>query len=187
LIDSLLEFSRTRESLRPEFADLYETIQISVQDVRSHPQFHDTHIIVHCPQHVEGWFDPKRLERVFRNLIRNACEAVSPETGRVEIGIFKKTDHVEIRVSDNGAGIPECIRGKLFHPFVSYGKANGTGLGLTVVEKIVEDHGGMVVLENTSEQGTTFKVLLPAKLFSMPMVDDGHAATTPFVRSQQPG
>ena len=187
LIDSLLEFSRTRESLRPEFADLYETVQRSVQDVRSHPQFHDVQIELNCPQNAEGWFDPKRLERVFRNLVRNACEAVSPETGRVEISILKNADHVEIRVSDNGPGIPESIRGKLFEPFVSYNKANGTGLGLTVVEKIVADHGGIALLEKTSEKGTTFKVLLPAKLFSMPMVDEGRSDTPPFVRSQQPG
>jgi len=186
LIDSLLEFSRTRESLRPEFADLYDTVQVSVQDVRSHPQFHDVDIAVHCPQNVEGWFDPKRLERVFRNLIRNACEAVSPHAGRVEISISKNAGQVEIRVSDDGPGIPDSIRGKLFQPFVSFGKANGTGLGLTVVEKIVEDHGGLVVLENTSAKGTIFKVLLPAKLFTMSPVDEGRPATPPLARSQQP-
>ena len=59
-------------------------------------------------------------------------------------------DGVEIRVSDTGRGIPELIRGKLFEPFVSHGKENGTGLGLTVVQKIVQDHGGDVAVEKTS-------------------------------------
>ena len=68
---------------------------------------------------------------------------------------------VEIRVSDNGRGIPELIRGQLFEPFISHGKENGTGLGLTVVQKIVQDHGGDVTVEKTSPAGTVFRLLLP--------------------------
>jgi signal transduction histidine kinase len=68
---------------------------------------------------------------------------------------------VEIRVSDTGRGIPELIRSQLFEPFVSHGKENGTGLGLTVVQKIVQDHGGDVAVEKTSPAGTVFRLLLP--------------------------
>ena len=68
---------------------------------------------------------------------------------------------VEIRVADNGRGIPEPIRDRLFKPFVSYGKENGTGLGLTVVQKIIQDHGGDVTVEKTSVEGTIFKLVLP--------------------------
>jgi nitrogen-specific signal transduction histidine kinase len=53
------------------------------------------------------------------------------------------------------------VRTTLFDPFVSEGKENGTGLGLTVVHKIVQDHGGEVVVERTSEEGTTFRLVLP--------------------------
>jgi signal transduction histidine kinase len=66
-----------------------------------------------------------------------------------------------VRVADNGHGIPEAIREKLFEPFVSEGKENGTGLGLTVVQKIVQDHGGDVVVEKTSCEGTTFRLRIP--------------------------
>jgi signal transduction histidine kinase len=184
LIDSLLEFSRTRESLRPEFANLEDTIERSAQDVRSHPQFHKVHIEVHSPEPIEGWFDARRLERVFRNLIRNACDAVLPESGKVEISIRKDNEHVEVRVSDNGPGIPEPIRGNLFYPFVSYGKANGTGLGLTVVEKIIEDHGGSVVVESTSDRGTVFKVVLPIQLFSGATMAQRSADIARFARSE---
>jgi two-component system sensor histidine kinase AtoS len=53
------------------------------------------------------------------------------------------------------------VREKLFAPFVSYGKENGTGMGLTVVQKIVQDHGGEVAVERTSTAGTTFRIGLP--------------------------
>ena len=64
-------------------------------------------------------------------------------------------------MSDTGRGIPELIRSQLFEPFVSHGKENGTGLGLTVVQKIVQDHGGDVTVEKTSPTGTVFRLLLP--------------------------
>ena len=64
-------------------------------------------------------------------------------------------------MSDTGRGIPELIRSQLFEPFVSHGKENGTGLGLTVVQKIVQDHGGDVTVEKTSPAGTVFRLLLP--------------------------
>jgi two-component system nitrogen regulation sensor histidine kinase GlnL len=67
----------------------------------------------------------------------------------------------EIRVTDQGAGVPENIRGRAFDPFVSSGKPNGTGLGLAIVSKIVSDHGGTVTIERTSQSGTVMLVKLP--------------------------
>jgi nitrogen-specific signal transduction histidine kinase len=66
-------------------------------------------------------------------------------------------------MSDNGPGIPESIREDVFQPFVTHGKEEGTGLGLAVVQKIVRDHDGKVMVERTGKSGTTFKVILPLK------------------------
>jgi nitrogen-specific signal transduction histidine kinase len=66
-----------------------------------------------------------------------------------------------VHVADNGTGVPPAIAATLFDPFVSLGKPNGTGLGLAIVNKIVQDHGGSVTLEKTSESGTIFLVKLP--------------------------
>ena len=66
-----------------------------------------------------------------------------------------------VTVRDNGGGIPERIRDKIFEPFVSYGKENGTGLGLTIVQKILEDHGATIALADTAEGNTTFKISIP--------------------------
>src|SRR5207248_692039 len=161
LIDSLLEFSRTRESLRPVYGSVKDTVERVVQAIRSHPEYHGVSITVAQTGNSVGWFDPRKLERALFNLLLNACEAVRPETGHIDIDLHEVAGGVELRVSDNGAGIPQCIRGKLFEPFVSFGKENGTGLGLTVVQKIVQDHGGDVSIERTSADGTVFKVVLP--------------------------
>jgi len=163
LIDSLLEFSRTRESLRPAYGSVKNTMDRAVQAIRSHPEFHRVQISVYQEGASSGWFDQRKLERAFFNLLHNACEAVAPDTGRVEAEVKELPQSVEIRVIDNGRGIPELIRDSLFEPFVSQGKENGTGLGLTVVQKIIEDHGGSVAVEKTSEEGTVFRIWLPLR------------------------
>jgi signal transduction histidine kinase len=161
LIDSLLEFSRTRESMRPVYGSVKETLERVVQTIRSHPEYHDISITITQTGNSIGWFDPRKLERALFNLLLNACEAVKPETGHVEVDLREVSGGVELRVSDNGSGVPQSIQGNLFEPFVSFGKENGTGLGLTVVQKIVQDHGGEVSVERTSSQGTVFRVMLP--------------------------
>ncbi|HKT68029.1 MAG TPA: HAMP domain-containing sensor histidine kinase, partial [Terriglobales bacterium] len=161
LLDSLLEFSRSRESLRRSQASLEETVQRAVQAVRANPGFHNIDIKVICHGNSEGMFEPKKLERAFQNLVRNACEALPAQGGKIEITLRETGSGFEVRVADNGHGIPEAIRGQIFEPFVSQGKENGTGLGLTIVQKIVQDHGGDVQVEQTSQQGSTFVVFLP--------------------------
>jgi signal transduction histidine kinase len=161
LIDSLLEFSRTRESLRPTYGDLEDVIERSIQTIHAHPEFHSVRITTHTDGQTDGWFDSRKLERVFQNLLINACEAVSPASGEVKVTLHAAKNSIEVRVADNGHGVPELVRDKLFEPFVSHGKENGTGLGLTIVQKIVQDHGGDVVVESTSAQGTVFLIVLP--------------------------
>lgn len=161
LIESLLEFSRTRESLRPTYGRVRSSADRAVQAVRAHPEFHSIQIALREKGNSEGWFDQKKLERAISNLVINACEAVSRSHGRVEVEINQLPGGAEILILDNGRGVPPAIRQTLFDPFVSCGKENGTGLGLTVVQKIIQDHGGDVGVECTSDQGTAFKVMLP--------------------------
>ena len=160
LIDSLLEFARPRESLRLTWTSLGDIITRSIQTVRAYPEFSAIDISLTGPP-VEGWFDPSKLSRVFQNLIINSCEAVDKQSGKVAVAIRHSRETLEVRVSDTGRGIPEGMRNRVFDPFVSYGKENGTGLGLTVVQKIVQDHGGEVNVEQTSSSGTVIRVQLP--------------------------
>ena len=161
LIESLLEFSRTRESLRPTYGDVRSAVDRAVQGVKAHPEFQRIKIRISGGGSSEGWFDFKKLERVFLNLLLNACEVVSPESGKIDIGLQRSGETLEIRIQDNGPGIAEAVRDRLFEPFVSHGKENGTGMGLTVVQKILQDHGGDIAVEQTSASGTTFRVNIP--------------------------
>jgi len=186
LIDSLLEFARTRESLSPAYNNACDSVQRAVQAVRLHPRHHGSSIEVRCNGLCSGWFDSRKLERALYNLLLNACEAAPAVGGRVEVAVNENGGAIAIEVSDNGPGVADSIRDKLFHPFVSYGKENGTGLGLAVVQKIVQDHRGEIAVERTPNARTVFRIVLPGRS------REALAATNPspipsFVRTKHDG
>ncbi len=164
LVESLLEFSRARESLRRIFGPVEPAVERAIHLVRARPEFHSLKISVAREGKCETWFDQKKMERVFSNMILNACEAVPPETGKVEVDLREGTDEVEIRIIDNGPGVAEAVRRRLFQPFTSYGKQNGIGLGLTISQKILQDHGGGIFLESSETGKTVFRLTLPIRV-----------------------
>ncbi len=161
LIDSLLEFSKTRDALSPSFGSVEETMQRAIRSVQRHPSVQKVNIALSCHGSSKGWFDSRKLERVFSNLLLNACQAVPPDAGEIAVGMQEVPNGVAITISDNGVGIPEHLRARIFEPFVSYGKENGTGLGLTIAQKILEEHGGAIRLANSSPGRTTFAMTIP--------------------------
>jgi signal transduction histidine kinase len=152
-----------RSAISPQPTDLDHIVRRAVEAVRVRPEFRSRTISLTASGATEGIFDPKKLERAFFNLVLNACEATpDPDSdGRVIIDIQNHKDTFEVRIIDQGSGIPASIRATAFDPFVSSGKPNGTGLGLAIVTKIVQDHGGSVILERSSESGTVMLVQLP--------------------------
>jgi len=161
LISSVLEFSKAQEALHLVHGDLIETLEHTIGTFRLHQEFRHVQITVSHEGSTEGWFDFKKLDRAFRNILQNAAEAAPPDSARIQIRVLRVNDHVEISIADNGPGIPKEIRDEIFQPFVTYDKVGGTGLGLAVVLKIVQDHKGDVKIESSGPGGTTFKIILP--------------------------
>jgi len=164
LIDSLRELSSQRSAITPTPTKIDQVIRRAIEAIQARPEFRTSDICLLASDDLEGMFDSKKLERVFFNLILNACEASQGRDGTIKITAKRAMPDFEIRIADAGLGIPDCIRDTLFDPFVSYGKPNGTGLGLAIVSKIVQDHSGSVSIEETSEHGTTVLVRLPFSL-----------------------
>ncbi len=110
--------------------------------------------------------DPGRLRQVFNNLLKNAFDAMADETSTqlaISTQRITKTgvDFLEIRIRDAGPGIAEDIIGTIFEPYVTT-KAKGTGLGLAIVKKIIEEHGGIVWMENNPDmRGASVVIRLP--------------------------
>jgi signal transduction histidine kinase len=161
LIDSLRELAHQRSAISPEPANLDQIVRRAIEAVKARPEFRNRTITLIARDEMEGVFDPRKLERAFFNLVLNACEATPEGESRVTVDVQTQEESFEVRVTDQGPGIPNNIRDIVFDPFVSSGKPNGTGLGLAIVSKIVHDHGGSVRLERTSETGTVMLVKLP--------------------------
>jgi signal transduction histidine kinase len=104
--------------------------------------------------------DVHKMTRVLYNLATNAIQAM-PSGGSLTIRIEHQDDEFHIDIVDTGPGIPEQIRDRLFDMFVTYGKANGTGLGTAIAKKTVEEHGGKISFITRSGIGTTFHIQLP--------------------------
>jgi signal transduction histidine kinase len=161
LLDSLRDLAREQRNISPVNASIDQCVRRAIQSARARPQLRDRDVSVRETGDMTGVFDPQKMERALLNLALNACEAVPNRNGKISFDIVSTQDAFEIRVSDNGPGIPVAIRNNLFDPFISAGKPNGTGLGLAIVSKIIVDHGGPVSVESTSEKGTAFLVKLP--------------------------
>jgi signal transduction histidine kinase len=161
LISLLKESSRGPEAFRAEAIDIKEIVSGSIRAVAVRPEFSRIVITYKHQGLNEGRCDPGQLQRVITNVVLNACEAVSPVSGKIEVKSSGRRDRIEISIADNGPGIPQPVRHAVFQPFVSYGKTGGTGLGLAIVQKILRARGGEIYLERTSEKGTFFRVVLP--------------------------
>jgi signal transduction histidine kinase len=161
LVSSLLECSTGRDALHPGAQSIVDTIERVIRMTCVRQEFRRITITHHHEGVAVGWFDANRLERVMANLLMNACEAVSPDSGQVVITTAGDRTCLRIGVWDNGPGVASTIRDTAFDPFVSFGKAEGSGLGLAIAKKIVEDHGGEIHLDERLESGTLFRITIP--------------------------
>ena len=162
LVNDVLDFSRPHETsfemnelapvlrkcvdlVRKEFDRAHATLDLDVQE--DLPRFR---------------FDPHGIEQVIINLLTNALQALPDGSGRVLVRCRERRNKkcVEIQVSDNGVGISREDLSRIFDPFFTR-SPNGTGLGLTIVKRIVEQHGGKVTVKSRPGRGTTFVVEIP--------------------------
>jgi len=111
------------------------------------------------PEAIE--IDEMRCLRLLQNLVTNAVEALNGQSGgEIHIRGWVQNSMFNLSISDNGPGIPEAIRDRVFQPFVTHGKKGGIGLGMAIVNNVVTAHHGSVKLD-TSEKGTHFLAQLP--------------------------
>jgi len=107
--------------------------------------------------------DPVKIREVLINLLKNAKDAIDPDTGFVHLTAYKlNEDNICIEIKDNGCGIPPEHYESVFEPFVTY-KASGSGLGLPICKKIIQSHNGSIYFETLEGAGTTFYITLPVE------------------------
>lgn len=164
IIKNMLAYTHTREAIKGS-ADLSDVVRQTLKIVEH--QIKLSNIVIECKTDadlkVPG--DANLLQQVLMNLIWNA-QAAMPKGGRLEIGCRRATGGpVELRVEDNGIGIPKENIEKIFTPFFTTKEVGkGTGLGLWVVRSIVDEHQGKIEVESKPNKGTCVTVRFPATL-----------------------
>lgn len=104
--------------------------------------------------------DEDKVLRVFYNVASNARDAM-PKGGKLTVKTESIKGFVKIEFIDSGTGMPEEVKKKLFEPFMTYGKKHGTGLGMAIVKKVIDDHKGRIEIDSEMGKGTTIRILFP--------------------------
>jgi len=108
--------------------------------------------------------DYYKIDRVITNLLNNAADAIGNKNGKITVTTkFVSKNTVQIKISDNGCGIPKETLKRIFEIFYSTKGQRGTGLGLALAKKIIEDHHGEIKVNSETGKGTTFTLILPIK------------------------
>jgi signal transduction histidine kinase len=164
-IELLLQFGRTGPANRFSYERVSPVIQNAITAVRRHPEAKSVMVTLSALPSTKTELDARQLQRAIYNLLLNACQAamMSESTPRVEIYLDEDGEWVYLKFADNGPGVPPSIRSTLFDPFVTEGKRDGTGLGLTLARRIAEEHGGSVFLGESTHGRTVFVLTLAKK------------------------
>jgi signal transduction histidine kinase len=161
LLDDLLQYSRAgRVFQEPEPLDIPDLVA-NVRAVAALPTAFELVVTgeappIHAPR--------VPLELVLRNLVSNALKHHDRDAGRIEVALAPRAEHVEIAVTDDGPGIPPEFHERVFRMFQTLrprDEVEGSGMGLAIVKKVVEAHGGTIAIESTVGEGTTVRFTWP--------------------------
>ncbi|MBL8848905.1 MAG: HAMP domain-containing histidine kinase, partial [Planctomycetaceae bacterium] len=161
-LQSFLDYARP-PVLERRPVDVRDVIQRTVQLVNARAEIQSVHIETSLPADpLVVSADSEQLRQVLLNLLLNALDSLG-SGGRITVSAAAEpaTGQVLLQIADTGPGIPAAVRDTLFDPFVS-SKPSGTGLGLTICRRIVENHGGTIAAENSPTGGAVFSVKLPS-------------------------
>ncbi|MSP26167.1 MAG: GAF domain-containing protein [Myxococcales bacterium] len=156
----LLAYARGEAHLLMRSTELRPFLEALCEQVRAEATRVGVRIELELSEGGSASFDAGKLARALLNLMHNAVEAMADSGGSLSLRTRRDGDRLIIDVSDTGPGLPAEIASRLFEPFVTKGKPEGTGLGLYNARKIVEEHDGTVSV-STSSKGTTFSIVLP--------------------------
>lgn len=164
LISDLLDFSTEKKSVRVTEYDLVGIVDETIDYVKGKLGLARRNIVIekkYACESVMMMGDVKQLRQLFTNLVTNGCQAMNSE-GILRVEIHPDGDTVDVAITDTGKGIhPDDIQ-RIFDPFVT-NKESGTGLGLPISKKIVDEHNGILNVTSRLSEGSTFTVTLPVQ------------------------
>jgi len=164
MVNELLDFTQgTHTSFILSLINYSDYVMPLIEELKGEVSLKKVELVLdNQPPSVRVPMDPKRLNRVFYNLVHNATEAM-PNGGKIFIRFSLDGNKVITEVQDTGPGLHPDAMAHLFEPFFTYGKSHGTGLGLAICKKIIDEHNGTIQARNAPEGGAVFSLSLPFK------------------------
>ncbi len=159
-LDSTLAFTENQNPLSIETGSLQEVMDDALGLLAEYVESRNVGLYKKVEGNIKVRLDRKAFYQACHQIAKNACDAMG-ENGNIYITAKQSGDLVNIEFRDTGPGIPEDFIGQIFQPFKSFKKDKGTGLGLTIAQKIIRDHGGELTVESSPEKGATFVISLP--------------------------
>jgi len=161
IVSDLKDFAREEKpEMKP--ANVNDAIKKTLNVIRNEIKY-KAEVIKEFGDIPEIECDIQRLEQVFMNVLINAAQAIEKK-GTIKIKTFSADSFVVIQITDTGTGIPEKNIGKILEPFyTTKGPGKGTGIGLSISLKIIQEHNGTINVESKVGKGTTFTIKLPVK------------------------
>ncbi|MGF1573006.1 MAG: ATP-binding protein [Sumerlaeia bacterium] len=163
LVQDMLEYSSNKKPMLQKI-NVNDLICEIAEDIESRLVSASVTLELDLEEDLESyWVDKTGLQRTLDNLLVNALEAFKEAGGHIKVTTaVRPTDQfLTITIRDNGCGIPPAIQEKIFMPFFTTKGSTGTGLGLPMCKKVIEDNGGTLKLQSTEGEGTLFIIALP--------------------------
>ncbi len=159
-LHTTLAFTENRNSLKIEAFSLQEVMDDALGLLAEYVESRNVGLYKKVESSIKVKLDKRAFYQACHQIAKNACDAMD-ESGNIYITAKQSGDLVNIEFRDTGPGIPEEHKAQIFRPFKSFKKDKGTGLGLTIAQKIIRDHGGELTVESSPEKGATFIISLP--------------------------
>jgi signal transduction histidine kinase/CRP-like cAMP-binding protein len=162
MTQEILDFTRGVSAINLQDLDFGEVMTGVLDFIEKDLEKNNVKLVRKCSFQGMVRLDQDKMIRVFYNLASNARDAM-PQGGSLSVTTEALNNHVRIEFTDSGTGMPEEVRKRIFEPFMTYGKKHGTGLGMAIVKKIIDDHEGKIEIESELGKGTTIRIMLPAR------------------------
>lgn len=160
MAQEILDFSRGVSSMNVQELDFGEVMESVLNFIEKDLNKNNVQLVKKAEFAGMVKLDQDKMIRVFYNIASNARDAM-PQGGSLTVSTVKSDGFVKIEFTDSGSGMPEEVKKKIFEPFMTFGKKHGTGLGMAIVKKVIDDHKGKVEIDSEMGKGTTIRIFLP--------------------------
>ncbi len=160
MTQEILDFTKGVSSLNIAEVDFAEVMDNILGFIEKDLTKHNVELVRKTKFSGKVKLDQDKVVRVFYNVASNARDAM-PQGGKLTVSTEQTNGFVKIEFTDTGSGMPDEVKKKIFEPFMTYGKKHGTGLGMSIVKKVVEDHKGTIEIDSEMGKGTTIRMKFP--------------------------